>query len=369
MNRYFLFFGLIFLISCQPFNQQGASQMVTIQGTLNGYDTGTIIMTDPLDRNAASDTIQVTKGRFVWSGTVDSIKAVYLVIKDTPYDNGVHLFLEPGNVYVTGGKSSADIVQLSGTPENERLDSLNKVFDGLSKPLQGYGNAYAKAVQENDLATIDSLTQLYYKVSLQKKQALRNYIAQHGSSYATMFAMYNLYQYNPDGKSLQELYATLPPALQASPMGVKLKDRLDGALRTQIGGAAPDFILNDAKGNPVALSSLKGKYVLLDFWASWCVPCRFENKNLVKAYAGYKDKGFEILGLSIDTDRNAWQQAIAEDGLNWMHVIDQKARESEVYKLYTVGGIPMNFLIDKEGKIVGKGLRGKELETLLQQVL
>lgn len=369
MYKYLFLLLVIAAAACQPNQNRLASNEVSIEGKLNGFDTGQILLVDPLDKTAAADTIYIQHGKFSWHGTADSIKPIYLVIKDTPYDNGVHLFLEPGKVYIEGGRDKNDIVKLSGTPNNVKLDSLNTILDALSDPLEGYGNNYSRAVQQNDLATIDRLTKLYYEVSGKKRTALKKYLQEHGASYAAMFTMYNLYDYNPDGKSLEEVYALLSPELQATSMGRKLKVKLDGAVRTEIGSPAPDFTLNDIQGKPVTLSSFKGKYVLLDFWASWCVPCRFENKNLVKVYADYKDKGFEILSLSVDSDRDAWLKAIGEDKLVWKHVIDQKARESDVYKLYTVGGIPMNFLMDKEGKIVGKGLRGKDLEVLLQQII
>jgi peroxiredoxin len=132
---------------------------------------------------------------------------------------------------------------------------------------------------------------------------------------------------------------------------------------------APDFTLPDTTGTPVSLSSFKGKYVLVDFWASWCAPCRQENPNVVKAFNQFKDKNFTILGVSLDKNKAAWLQAIKNDGLSWNHVSDLKYWESEAAALYDVRSIPYNVLIDPTGKIIGEDLRGKDLENTLQQVL
>jgi len=136
----------------------------------------------------------------------------------------------------------------------------------------------------------------------------------------------------------------------------------------QQGAQAPEISLNTPEGEILKLSDLKGKYVLVDFWASWCKPCRIENPNVVKAYNKYKDKGFEILGVSLDRDKNRWLQAIAADGLTWKHVSDLKYFQSEAALTYGVSAIPYTVLIDKEGKIIAQNLRGPSLERKLEEL-
>lgn len=136
------------------------------------------------------------------------------------------------------------------------------------------------------------------------------------------------------------------------------------------GGKAPEINLNDTNGKPLALSSLKGKVVLIDFWASWCMPCRQENPNVVKMYEKYKDKGFTVYSVSLDENKDAWLKAIKDDNLSWPnHVSDLKGWQSSAAALYSVSSIPATFLLDKEGNIIAKNLRGPELEQKLQQVL
>lgn len=146
------------------------------------------------------------------------------------------------------------------------------------------------------------------------------------------------------------------------------RPKAEKRLMTNVGSVAPDFALNTPKGEKLSLNSLKGKYVLLDFWASWCGPCRQENPNVVKVYNKYKDKGFEILGISLDKEANAWKEAIAADGLPWKHVSDLQYWQSEAAQLYSVQAIPQTFLLDKEGVIIAKGLRGEQLEKKLAEI-
>jgi peroxiredoxin len=158
-------------------------------------------------------------------------------------------------------------------------------------------------------------------------------------------------------------------SLRLSYEGQTLYKLMNADKITAMGKPAPNFTQNDVNGKPVSLSDYKGKYVLVEFWASWCSPCRAESPNLIKQYAAYKDKGFEILGVSVDSDKAKWLEAIKKDGLTWTQVSDLKGWESEARKVYGISGVPANFLVDPQGKIVGAHLMGEKLNKKLEELL
>jgi peroxiredoxin len=168
--------------------------------------------------------------------------------------------------------------------------------------------------------------------------------------------------------ALNEVASVLDTSLRRSADYTVLAERLAKLERVTEGKPAVDFALADTTGTPLALSSLRGQYVLIDFWASWCGPCRRENPNVVSVYNEYHDQGFEILGVSFDHERNKWLTAIAEDGLTWRHVSDLKGWESEAGQLYAVNSIPHTVLVDPDGKIIAKNLRGEELREKLSAI-
>lgn len=227
----------------------------------------------------------------------------------------------------------------------------------------------AESNMDNKALIID-LQRAFFKLDSAVKVKQMDFVKKNPKSVASAFLAVNYLSQNPE-KTFDEVntvYNTLDKSIQQSYYGKKIAEMASQMRTTSEGELAPDFTLNDVNDKPVSLSSFRGKITLVDFWASWCGPCRKENPNVVAAYNKFHSKGFEILGVSLDDNKTNWQQAIKKDNLSWTHVSDLEGWESKAAQLYGVQSIPTNFLLDKEGKIVARDLRGEALEQKLNEL-
>lgn len=228
--------------------------------------------------------------------------------------------------------------------------------------------AFQAASEAGDEAKKEEIIAEYEAGSKEVEDAQMKYVTENPSSPVSAYLVYNIYRHKPLDE-IKSAVAKLDSTLTSSPYYESISERVTKLENVAVGKMAPDFTMNDSDGNPVALSSLKGKYVLIDFWASWCGPCRRENPNVVKLYTEFKDKGFDILGVSLDQKKDAWLQAIEDDQLSWNHVSDLKGWGNEAAQLYAVSGIPHTVLLDMDGKIIAKNLRGDELHNKISELL
>jgi peroxiredoxin len=189
------------------------------------------------------------------------------------------------------------------------------------------------------------------------------------ASPVSSFLLYVTNQLNTDPQVMEQRYNKLTSAAKTNVYSKALDQMVEAMHFGAIGSNAPDFVQNDADGKPISLSSFRGKYVLIDFWASWCGPCRRENPAVVAAYNQFKDKNFTILGVSLDQDKQKWLDAVKNDNLTWTHVSDLAYWNNAVAKKYNVSSIPQNYLLDPSGKIIAKNLRGEELRQKLSELL
>lgn len=273
------------------------------------------------------------------------------------------------NIEVTADGTENGAAQIKGSANNDYYQKLLGLYKVMSEKSAKWQDEYAKAEQKKDSKKIAEIQQAFEAESKDFTAKVKAMIPEMGTSLAALFATNFL---NPEVEmstifDLAQKFEKERPNMKQGQIFVGNAKRMRGI---QIGDSAPEITLNTTGDKPLSLSSLRGKVVLIDFWASWCGPCRQENPNVVKAYNRFKDKGFEIFSVSLDKDKTAWVKAIEKDGLLWpSHVSDLKYWQSAAAQTYGVNGIPATFLLDKDGKIIGKNLRGEALEKKLEEVL
>ena len=278
-------------------------------------------------------------------------------------------------VTITGSvKDLGNTFKVEGSPETTIFIEYNNLSKSRDIKLDSLNKAFQLLMETNkmDSKRMDSLSAIfetpYNSIINQSNILMVDKISKNTNMYSSIMAIQAL---DPDKYS--DLYKSLDAGLSKKFPNDKnvimFHEVVERMLSTNIGQFAPEISLPSPDGKEIALSSLKGKLVLIDFWASWCGPCRKEMPNVVKIYSKFKNKGFEIYGVSLDQDKEKWMEAITKDGINWPQVSDLKYWDNVAAKIYNVQGIPYTVLIDKEGKIIAKNLRGQELEKKIAEVL
>ena len=323
----FLLIVAIIAISCT----QKEDKNVLVSGNVEGVETGTVYLQKFRNKSFyVIDSSEIVDGEFSFSTNVE-LPEIYGLSLDTTR-NSFLLFLDEN-------------------PASVRLDSANY-----------YRNT---KVEGSDLHN------LFVEYKSERNVEIDSFIRQHPSSLVSAYALYRDYSYRLSPEEIRSNIDLLDSSLLNTPYVEVLEELIPTLEGVAVGNEAPNFVADDTEGNAVEFSDHigKSKYLLLDFWASWCGPCRRENPNIVKAYEEYKDKGFDIFAISLDSSRDSWLAAIEKDGLVWTNVSDLLLWDSEPAKLYGVRAIPSNFLIDENGVIVAKNLKGEDLHNTLNDLL
>lgn len=324
------------------------------------------------------DTVIVKNNSFQYEGSIDGPSLMHLrkrvihsIEEEIQKDDAFFFYITPG-VTLLNIPAELKGSQVIGSGINEDYIVYSKNIASPISQLDNFRIAWNQLGEEKKRDTVYFKEQLakYNELTSILNDSILSFIFQYPNSYFSLLGLNSLARELPTSE-IAELFSRLSDSLKESPSGQPLALRVEKYHLTRIGAPAPEFAQADTEGNLVKLSDFRGKYVLIDFWASWCGPCRKENPNIVEAFNKYGGHRFTVLGISLDLPgkRSAWLKAIEKDNLAWTNLSDLQGWKNEVAILYGVKVVPQNFLIDPQGIIVGSNLKGEELHRILEQLL
>ena len=338
----------------------GASaQQAVVSGNITGLQEPTVLFSHAAGDSAITDTVVVTNGTFTWSAPMTGPQKVYVLFATRM----VEFFAEPTNIQITGNADSLGSVKISGSKTQDEADAFERSLKDISDqemPLYHNWGKGSKAEQVALEAKLDALRE-------QRRRRANQYIAAHPKS-AFSVSLVSDRAMMGEYDDVKNIYNLLDPSAQQTVTGKQVASRLNVLKRSATGERMLNFTQNNVEGQPVRFADFNGKYVFVDFWASWCGPCRAENPNVLQAYNKYKDKNFTVIGVSLDDNGDKWKKAIKDDNMPWTQASDLKGWKNEVSTYYGIMGIPSSLLIDPQGKIVARNLRGAALNQKLAEL-
>lgn len=342
--------------------------IITVKGTIEGIESGKLHMLAQTGEQKI-DTLgscSFQAPNFVLKGITTEPMVTQIVVEG--YQGGFRLLAEPGvtyeallkdgaGSYIRGGRLQDEYEAHSAYTEEARKQ-LNELYKH-AETLRSQGK-YRSASQAND--SLQKAEQAY-------RQRTQAFLAQHDDLISAYIYQSSAAMKDASLEESRQLYAALGPGAKATHCARLMKERIERMEKTAGGAVAPDFTLTDLNGKQVTMSQVPGKIKILDFWASWCGPCRMNNPALRKLYEEFHEKGLEIIGISLDDKQQAWNKAVEKDGLTWINVSSLKGWKCDVARLYNITGVPSIFVLDEQNHIIATNLRGEKLRTFLQERL
>ena len=370
--------ALTVLISC---NKAGENEYI-VTGTIKGIADGKSVILEVQDETGQLkpvDTVKLEKGKFTFTGSAKE-PDMYLINVET-VQGKIPFILENGDIEMAINKDSINITKVSGTYNNEELSSYKEKGIAIQKKMMKFqkdNTAIIQAAQQKqDTVALNKLREEYNKFQDEFTTQSEAYVGSHPKAFISALIIEGMFnQMSPDLKKINKFYEGLDKAVKSTKHGKKIKKNLDQLLKPlaavapiEIGSVAPEFSAPNPEGKMVSLTESKGKVTVIDFWASWCKPCRQENPNMVALYKEFHAKGLNIVSVSLDEKAEEWKKAIAADKLTWTNISNLKDFEDPIAVQYAIKLIPSTIVVDAAGKVVAKDLRGAELKAKIASLL
>ncbi len=365
MKRKLIFIALIALFAC---SKQEKGYEITVK--LDNAEGQVLLERIDESKWVQVDTADIVDGTAILKGKVEIPEDYYLSIIGQRAKT--ILFVENTKMTVTGNAAGQDLEDIKVTGSKTH-DEFNEIFNKINDIGKEYMELYQQSRQasaEGDTAKANLLMTKVQEMYESTSKMQVDFVKNNPASFATPYFLSRI-QHGMEVDELDNIISSLDPKLHEIKSVISLKERVEKLKSVAVGQIAPDFTMNTPDGKPVKFSDYykKHEYTLLDFWASWCGPCRVENPNVVAVFNQYKDKGFTVFGVSLDRDRDDWLKAIDDDKLTWGHVSDLSYWNNSAAQLYAVNSIPSSLIVDKEGRIIAKNKRAEELQKAISELL
>ena len=359
---------IIFTFACST-----TPEGYTIEGQLRGeVENGTKVFlktTDSLRQKLIEvDTTVVENGSFSFTGNTDSPKLYYLFMENIR--GSAPVVVENGSIQFKAHKDSLGFSTLKGTLQNDLFMNYLEETRRFVSMSRSMNDDLRIANVQRDTVAMASLRDEYMELQEKAKTFEIDFMKEHPEGLISALILDKaIMSKTMTVDEMMTIFESFTPEIKASSVGKRIQSQLEKAKSTAIGSKAPEFSGPTPNGNELALNEIKGKVTLIDFWAAWCKPCRMENPNIVSVYNKYKDKGLNVVGVSLDRKKEDWLGAIESDGLEWNHVSNLQYFNGPIAQLYSVNAIPAAFLLDENGVIIAKNLRGPALEAKVSELL